>query len=112
MENSEKIIVSAKFRRFKCTVLNPCNICGSAESSLYIYRLGKVLEFAEDNSIDYSKRWCYLAETITPVIVGNQFKLADLKPLIVHLVECNKAGVLLAEILTIIAKESVSIEDK
>ena len=67
------------------------------------------LELAEDNAIDYPKLWCYIAELITPVIVGEQFKLADLKPLIMHLVQCNKAAVVLAEILTIIAKEKVSI---
>ena len=91
------------------TVLRPFNICQSAENSLYVCRLGNVLEFAEDSAKKYPKLWYYLAQIITPVIVGEQFKLADLKPLIMHLVQCNKTAVILAEILTIIAKKKVSV---
>ena len=91
------------------TVLRPLNICQSAENSLYVCRLGNVLEFAEDSAKKYPKLWYYLAEIITPVILGKQFKLAALKPLIMHLVQCNKTAVILAEILTIIAKKKVSI---
>lgn len=74
----------------------------------HICSLSNALEYAEDSAIDYPKLWRYLAEIITPVIVGEQFKLVDLKPLTVHLVESNKAAILFAEILNLIAEESVS----
>jgi hypothetical protein len=46
--------------------------------------------------------WKYLAEIITPVILGDLFTLSDLKPQILeHLIPVGKAAVLLAEILLI-----------
>ncbi len=63
------------------------------------------MEVAYDNAIDYPMLWKYLAEIITPVILGDQLTLSDLKPMILeHLVPVGKAAALLAEIL-LIAKE-------
>ena len=73
-----------------------------------------VLKLADDNSIDYPMLWKYLADIITPVILGDQFTLSDLKPLIFeHLLPVGKAAALLAEILLIIKElkgESKAVE--
>jgi hypothetical protein len=54
--------------------------------------------------------WKYLAEIITPVILGDLFTLSDLKPQILeHLIPVDKAAVLLAEILLITKELKVSM---
>jgi hypothetical protein len=54
--------------------------------------------------------WKYLAEIITPVILGDLFTLSDLKPQILeHLIPVGKAAVLLAEILLITKELKVGI---
>lgn len=52
--------------------------------------------------------WRYLAEIITPVILGGLLTLSNLKPLVLtHLVPVGKAAVLFAEILLIVKETKV-----
>ena len=77
---------------------------------MFSHSFNSVLEVAYDNAIDYPMLWKYLAEIITPVILGDLFTLSDLKPQILeHLIPVGKAAVLLAEILLITKELKVSI---
>lgn len=58
-----------------------------------------MLEFADDMEIDIPKIWKYLGELIGPMIQDGCVPLTFLKDAAVPLIRCNKAGVLVAEVL-------------
>lgn len=58
-----------------------------------------MLEFAEDMEIDIPKIWKYLGELIGPMVKDGSVPLSFLKSACEPLVQCRKAGVLVAEVL-------------
>ena len=58
-----------------------------------------MLEFAEDMAIDIPKIYTYLGELISPMVEDGSIPLSFLKTTCEPLFRCNKAGLLVAEIL-------------
>ena len=73
-------------------------------------RLSEVLEFAEDIAVDIPHLWTNLGVILGPCVESEQLPLSVLKTLVEPLIECNKAGLLMAETLAAAAKISVCIK--
>ena len=67
-----------------------------------------MLEFAEDMEVDIPKIWMYMGELIGPVVQDGSVPLNFLKEAVEPLRRCNKAGVLVAEVLHAAAHNIVS----
>ena len=76
---------------------------------LFLFRLADLLEFAEDIAVDIPHLWTNLGGILGPAVEGGTLPLSDLKTLIEPLIQCNKAGLLMAETLAAAVKLSVSI---
>ena len=67
-----------------------------------------MLEFAEDMEVDIPRIWSYLGELIGPMVQDGSVPLSFLKQAAEPLKPCNKAGVLVAEVLHAVATNIVS----
>ncbi|XP_041377951.1 eukaryotic translation initiation factor 4 gamma 3-like isoform X2 [Gigantopelta aegis] len=65
----------------------------------YLKGLTELLQFAEDMEIDIPKIWKYLGELIGPMVQDGSVPLSFLQQACKPLIENNKAGILIAEIL-------------
>ncbi|XP_078615200.1 eukaryotic translation initiation factor 4 gamma 3-like isoform X2 [Branchiostoma floridae x Branchiostoma japonicum] len=70
----------------------------------YLKGLGGILEFADDMAIDIPHIWSYLGELIGPMVQDGSVPLTFLKEACTPLVACDKAGLLVSEILHQAAK--------
>ncbi|XP_036391933.1 eukaryotic translation initiation factor 4 gamma 1-like isoform X3 [Megalops cyprinoides] len=78
---------------------------GTLPTGQYYKGLQEILEVAEDMAIDIPHIWLYLAEIITPMLHEGGIPMGQLfKEVSKPLVPLGKAGVLLAEILTLLCK--------
>lgn len=66
-----------------------------------------MIEFAEDIAVDIPHIWTNLGGILGPAVDGGTLPLCDLKALFEPLIESNKAGLLMAEVLAAVAKISV-----
>ncbi|XP_041377348.1 eukaryotic translation initiation factor 4 gamma 1-like [Gigantopelta aegis] len=71
----------------------------------YLKGLTEILQFAEDKEIDIPKIWKYLGELIGPMIQDGSVPLSFLQQACKPLIENNKAGILVAEILHDVSQE-------
>lgn len=74
----------------------------------YFSRLVKTVELAEDVSVDIPHIWTNVGGILGPLVEGESLPLSDVKTLVEPLVQCNKAGLVMAETLAAAAKISVS----
>ncbi|XP_064157770.1 eukaryotic translation initiation factor 4 gamma 1-like isoform X4 [Anguilla rostrata] len=78
---------------------------GTLPTEQYYKGLQEILEVAEDMAIDIPHIWLYLAEIISPMLHEGGIPMGELfKEVSKPLVPLGKAGVLLAEILTLLCK--------
>ncbi|XP_078696975.1 eukaryotic translation initiation factor 4 gamma 1-like isoform X4 [Branchiostoma floridae x Branchiostoma belcheri] len=70
----------------------------------YLKGLGGILEFADDMAIDIPHIWSYLGELIGPMVQDGSVPLTFLKEACSPLLACDKAGLLVSEILHQAAK--------
>ena len=92
----------------RCVRQNSCVISSNYFLILFHFRLDSILEFAEDIAVDIPCFWNYLGEFFGPVVYDGTLPLNKLKESIEPLLQCNKAGLLMAEILSAAVKLSVS----
>lgn len=80
---------------------------------IYFFRLIEFLECAADLEIDVPRVWEYIAEQMCPVLMaeGTELGLSCLQPLAAPLLELEKSGKFVAEILKMLLKHVVSIND-
>ncbi|XP_055864635.1 eukaryotic translation initiation factor 4 gamma 3-like isoform X6 [Biomphalaria glabrata] len=72
---------------------------------IYLKGLSEVLQIAEDMVIDIPMIWSYLAQIISPLLIGGSVPWSDLSPALKTNIEKKCAGKLISEIL-LIAKET------
>ncbi|KAM3615524.1 uncharacterized protein V6R79_003497 [Siganus canaliculatus] len=78
---------------------------GTLPTLQYYKGLQEILEVAEDMAIDIPHIWLYLAELITPVLHEGGIPMGELfREISKPLIPLGKAGVLLAQILTLLCK--------
>lgn len=65
----------------------------------YIQGLLEVLEYAEDMEVDIPMIWKYMGELIGPMVQDGSVPLSFLKEVAEPIKQCNKAGMLVAEVL-------------
>uniref|UniRef100_A0AAQ5YA54 Eukaryotic translation initiation factor 4 gamma, 1a n=1 Tax=Amphiprion ocellaris TaxID=80972 RepID=A0AAQ5YA54_AMPOC len=86
-------------------LLHQLTKAGTLPTQQYYKGLQEILEVAEDMAIDIPHIWLYLAELITPMLHEGGIPMGQLfREISKPLVPLGKAGVLLAQILTLLCK--------
>uniref|UniRef100_A0A3P8SDH7 Eukaryotic translation initiation factor 4 gamma, 1a n=1 Tax=Amphiprion percula TaxID=161767 RepID=A0A3P8SDH7_AMPPE len=86
-------------------LLHQLTKAGALPTQQYYKGLQEILEVAEDMAIDIPHIWLYLAELITPMLHEGGIPMGQLfREISKPLVPLGKAGVLLAQILTLLCK--------
>ena len=108
MNAEEEILSFLKLYMTKIISLNDLKcLLNNFNGEPYYFRLKQVLEFAEDIAIDVPKIWEYIGILMGYMSYDGTIPLAEYREPLLDLLQCNKAGAVMAYMLHHIAHNMV-----